>query len=222
MCRWRNWSPILCGASSCGGPGGKKESYQRRIWKTYRRESQVIYPPVAVEAFAWKPPEDYYLIVSELVAYKRLDSAIRVFAKNGRKLRIAGDGPEFKALKRGAPANIEFCGRVSDDELRDLYARCRAFLMPGEEDFGITAVEALASGKPVIALGRGGALEIVPLRDPTCGTFYREATDEALAQAIEQWDARERDVDPEALQAYAARFSEAEFARKMSAVLFAK
>jgi glycosyltransferase involved in cell wall biosynthesis len=198
------------------------ENTRRRIWKTYRRESQVIYPPVAVETFGWKPSEGYYLIVSELVAYKRLDAAIRVFARNGRKLRIAGDGPEFKALKRAASANIEFCGRVSDEQLRELYARCRAFLMPGEEDFGITAVESLASGKPVIALGRGGALETVPLRDPVGGAFYTEASDEALARAIDQWDDREREVDPKAVQAHAARFSEAEFARKMSAVLFGK
>ena len=121
----------------------------------------MISPPVAVETFYSKPSEDYYLIVAELVAYKRVDSAVRVFAKNGRKLRVVGDGPEFKRLKGLASDNIEFCGRVSDDELRELYARCRAFLMPGEEDFGITAVEALASGKPVIALGRGGALRAV-------------------------------------------------------------
>src|SRR5579862_4120459 len=127
---------------------------RRRIWKTYRRESLVIPPPVAVETFYSKPSEDYYLIVAELVAYKRVDSAVRVFAKNGRRLRIAGDGPEFKALRRIAPPNVEFCGRVTDDQLRELYARCRAFLMPAEEDFGITAVEALASGKPVIALGK--------------------------------------------------------------------
>jgi len=198
------------------------ENARRRILKTYRRESQVIHPPVAVQSFGWKPSEDYYLIVSELVAYKRLDAAIRVFARNGRKLRIVGGGPELKALKRAASANIEFCGRVSDDQLHDLYARCRAFLMPGEEVFGIAAVEALASGKPVIALGRGGALETVPVRDPLGGLFYDEASDEALAQAIDRWDDHERDVDPKALQAHAARFSEAEFARKMSAVLFGK
>ncbi|MBZ5611411.1 MAG: glycosyltransferase [Acidobacteriia bacterium] len=192
---------------------------RRRIWKTYRRESEVVNPPVAVETFYNKPPEDYYLIVSEFVAYKRLDAAVRVFARNGRKLRLVGDGPEFKSLKRAATANIEFCGRASDAELRELYARCRAFLMPGEEDFGITAVEALASGKPVIALGRGGALESVPTTDPLGGLLYAQASDEALQQAIEQWDRSEQQVDPRALQAYAARFSETEFARKMAPFL---
>jgi len=194
---------------------------RRRIWKTYRRESSVVHPPVAVETFYWKPPEDYYLIVSELVAYKRLDAAVRVFSKNGRKLRIAGDGPEFKSLKRAAGSNIEFCGRVGESELRELYARSRAFVMPGEEDFGITPVEALASGKPVIALGRGGALETVPTSYPLGGLLYPASTDEALAKAIEQWDVVESQLDPRALQSYAARFSEAEFARGITPILFA-
>jgi glycosyltransferase involved in cell wall biosynthesis len=179
----------------------------------------VVPPPVAVENFYWKPSEDYYLIVSELVAYKQLDMAIRVFAKNGRKLRVVGDGPELRSLRRIAAGNIEFCGRMNHQELRELYARCRAFLMPGEEDFGITAVEALASGKPVIALGRGGVLETVPVADPVGGVFYIEASDQGLCQAIEQWDHYEHQVVPQALQAYAARFSLAEFSRKMKAIL---
>ncbi len=196
------------------------ENVRQRIWKTYRREAMVVHPPVAVESFYWKPPEDYYLIVSELVAYKRLDTAVRAFGRNGRKLRVVGDGPEFRALKRIAAANVEFCGRTSDEELRELYARCRAFLMPGEEDFGITAVEALASGKPVIALGRGGVVETVPVADPVGGLLYGEPTEQALRDAIETWDRREREVIPQALQAYAAKFSESEFAAKMRAILF--
>ncbi len=196
------------------------ENVRRRVWRTYRREAIVIHPPVHVEQFYWKPADDYYLIVSELVAYKRIDSAIRVFARNGRKLKIVGDGPEYKALNRAAKDNIEFCGRVSDAQLRDLYAQCRAFLMPGEEDFGIAAVEALASGKPVIALGRGGALETVPLSDPLGGILYDEPTDASLQHALDTWDRLERDLDPPALQAYAARFSAAEFARNMRAILF--
>jgi glycosyltransferase involved in cell wall biosynthesis len=192
------------------------ENVRRRIEKTYRRESRVIFPPVAVETFYERPSEDYYLIVSELVAYKRIDAAVRVFSRSGRRLRIAGDGPEFAALRRIATSNIDFCGRVADDELRQLYARCRAFLMPGEEDFGIAAVEAMASGKPVIALARGGALETVPALG---GVLYPEATADCLSTAIEEWDSLERNVEPKELQRWAARFSETAFAAKMSPLL---
>jgi glycosyltransferase involved in cell wall biosynthesis len=191
----------------------------RRIWKIYRRESRVIYPPVAVESFFWKEPEDYYLIVSELVPYKRIDTAVRVFAKNGRRLRIVGDGPEYGALRRIAQGNIEFCGRVPDDQLREIYARARAFLMPGEEDFGMTPVEALASGTPVIALGRGGVLETVPIEDPVGGVFYDAPEDEPLARAIEKFERVESRISPRELQAWAARFSEERFAGEMRAII---
>jgi glycosyltransferase involved in cell wall biosynthesis len=189
---------------------------QQRIWKTYRRESTVVHPPVEVDSFYNKPAEDYYLIVGELVAYKRVDSAIAAFARSGRRLKIAGDGPEFRALHQLAShhRNIEFLGRVSDAELRELYARCRALLLPGEEDFGMTPVEALASGKPVVALGRGGALESVPSFG---GVFYQEPAD--LDDAIARLDAMEPSIRPSDLQAWAQRFSEAEFARKMAPVL---
>src|SRR5580704_8313785 len=186
------------------------ENVGRRIWKTYRRKSRVVRPPVRVETFYWRPSEDYYLIVSELVPYKRVDAAVRAFNQNGRRLRVVGDGPEYKALRRSAAANIEFCGHVPGEDLRDLYARCRAFLVPGEEDFTITTVEALASGKPVIGLARGGALEIVP---EFGGLLYDRV--EGLPQAVEHWDDCEAGLDPRALQAYAAQFSETEFARQM-------
>jgi glycosyltransferase involved in cell wall biosynthesis len=192
------------------------ENVRRRISKTYRRESRVVFPPVAVETFYSKPSEDYSLIVSELVNYKCIDAAVRVFSQSGRRLKIAGDGPEIGALRKIAAPNIEFCGRVTDSELRELYARCRAFLMPGEEDFGITAVEALASGKPVIALARGGALETVP---PNGGVLYPEQTDDALRAAIEQWDSFEQNIHPKALQTRAAKFSEAHFAARMRTLL---
>jgi glycosyltransferase involved in cell wall biosynthesis len=191
------------------------ENVQRRIWKTYRRDSHVVRPPVSVEKFYWKTPDDYYLIVSELVPYKCVDIAVRAFNQNGRRLRVVGDGPEYKALRRAAASNVEFCGRVTDEDLRELYARCQAFLMPGEEDFGIAAVEALASGKPVIALARGGALEIVP---EFGGLLYEKP--EGLLRAIECWEGFATDPDPCALQAYAAQFSEKEFAKQMMPILF--
>ncbi len=188
------------------------ENVRRRILRAYRREAEVIHPPVPVECFYWKPPEDYFLVVSELVGYKRIDTAVRTFSENGRRLRIVGDGPEYRALKRLAAGNVEFCGRVSDEELRGLYARCRALVMPGEEDFGMNAVEALASGKPVIALARGGALETV---GEGCGVLYQDS----LADALRRFEEIEPEFRPPDLQAFSARFSEAEFARKMHAAL---
>ena len=191
------------------------ENVKRRIWKTYRREATVIHPPVDIESFRCLPPEDYYLIVSELVPYKRLDIAIRFFSASGRKLRIAGDGPEFARLRKLAASNVEFCGRVPDEDLRNLYARCRAFLMPGEEDFGITAVEAIASGKAVIALGRGGVTEIVP---PEGAFFYESPDEKSLEAAVRRFESAE--IPSSKLQSAAARFSAAEFERKMREVLY--
>jgi len=192
------------------------ENVRTRIWKTYRREAETIHPPVEVETFHWAPSEDYFLAVSELVAYKRIDLLVSHFSRTEQRLRIAGAGPELRRLRAAAPPNVEFLSRVSDAELRDLYARCRAFLLPGEEDFGMTPVEALASGKPVIAYGRGGALETVP---DFGGVFFAYQTQESFSEAMERFERVEADIRPAELQAWAARFSEAEFSRKMAALL---
>jgi glycosyltransferase involved in cell wall biosynthesis len=191
------------------------ENVRGRIAKTYGRESVVVHPPVDIESFRCESPEDYYLIVSELVPYKRVDLAVRCFSASGRKLRIAGDGPEYAHLRAMAASNVEFCGRVPDDELRTLYARCRAFLMPGEEDFGITNVEAIASGKAVIALGRGGVVEIVP---PEGAFFYDSPDERSLEAAVARFESA--DVPAAALQAAAQRFATSEFDRKMREILF--
>ena len=187
---------------------------QTRIWKTYRRESEVIHPPVDVDSFYWRPAEDYFLAVSELVPYKRIDSLVRWFSLTGRRLKIAGAGPEYARLRAMASSNVEFLGRVDDAELRGLYASCRAFLLPGEEDFGMTAVEALASGKPVVALGRGGALETVP---GFGGVFYDEPA--GLTDAMIRLETLEPSIRPAELQAWARQFSEDEFLRKMGDLL---
>ena len=177
---------------------------QLRIWKTWRRRASVIYPPVTVDSFRCEPPRDYYLIVSEMVAYKRVDDAVRAFARSGRKLKIVGLGPEYKSLKRLAARNIEFCGRVPEAQLRDLYAQSTALVVPGEEDFGIAMVEALASGKPVIALARGGAVEIV---QDGCGILYEESIEDAICR----FEAAAHAFEPAFLMARASHFSEQRF-----------
>jgi glycosyltransferase involved in cell wall biosynthesis len=136
-----------------------------------------------------------------------------------RKLKIVGDGPEYKALKNIAGPYVDFCGRVSDLELREIYSRCRALILPGEEDFGIAPVEALASGKPVIALGRGGVLETVPTKNPHAGFFYPEPGETSLAMAVTQFEREESSISPLALRNSVTRFSETRFASQMSRIL---
>ena len=195
------------------------ENVRRRIRRSYRREAEVIYPPVAVETFFWHEAADYYLIVSELAAYKRLDYAVRAFSASGRKLKVVGTGPEYRGLQRIAGRNVEFCGRVSGSELRDLYASCRALLLPGEEDFGISPVEAMASGKPIIAWERGGVVETAQVAGEMGAFLYPLATVESLQGAIERFESAEDRVQPALLQAAAGAFCEAEFLRKFQRLL---
>lgn len=212
-CQLRMWD--FASAARVDEFVANSRNVQRRIWKTYRRESQVVYPPVAVESYHWKPPAEYYLIVSELVAYKRVLDAVQVCSRTGRHLKIVGEGPEYACLKRQAGASVEFCGRVSSEELRALYGRCRALLMPGEEDFGMVAVEAMASGKAVIALGRGGVLESVLAGDGLGGIFYEEPGELGLEEAVNRFEEVESFVQPARLQLWATRFSEARFREEM-------
>ena len=190
------------------------ENVKRRIHRCYRRDAEVIHPPVAVESFFWQEPQDYYLIVSELVPYKRLDVAVQAFSANGRKLKVVGTGPQYRELRRMAASNIEFCGRVPGSELRTLYAASRALVMPGEEDFGITPVESLASGKPVIAWERGGVLETAALAGEGGAFLYPRPTVESLQPAIERFERVESRINPELLQSSTCCFSESEFLRK--------
>jgi glycosyltransferase involved in cell wall biosynthesis len=187
-----------------------------RILRTYRRRSTVVNPPVAVDTFRFKPPEDYFLMVSEMVPYKKLDYAIRWFAQSGQKLKVVGNGPEYKSLRRQAGSAVEFCGRVTDAELSGLYSQCRALIVPGEEDFGIAMVEALASGKPVIAFARGGAMEIV---ENGCGILYPEQNEDSLRVALRSFDRVESFMDPQALINCASKYSETAFRERFLATL---
>ncbi len=219
------WAPFLrlwdCGAATHVDEFiANSRNVQRRIWKAYRRSSDVVYPPVEVDRFFWRPAADYYLIVSELVSYKRINDAVRCFSRSGRRLKIVGDGPEYRALRKMAAGNIEFCGRVAARELREIYAQCRALLMPGEEDFGIVAVEAMASGKPVIALGRGGVLESTPPSEPLAAILYEEAGADFLEQAVRRFERTEQATPHQRLRSWASRFSEGRFASEMRKRLF--
>jgi glycosyltransferase involved in cell wall biosynthesis len=196
------------------------QNVQNRIWRAYRRGSEIIYPPVPVETFYSEPARDYYLIVSELTPYKRIADAVRCFSRTNRRLKIVGQGPEYRSLRSMAGPGIEFCGRVSDAELRELYAHCRAVVLPGVEDFGIVPVEAIASGKPMVALAKGGVLESVPERNPRAGFFYPHPGEDHLAQALNDFEREEPHLSPKAIQAAAARFSTERFETAMRGLIF--
>jgi glycosyltransferase involved in cell wall biosynthesis len=188
---------------------------QSRIRKAYGRDSTVIYPPVECGRFAVSCDDDgYYLIVSALVPYKRIDIAIEAFGSGfGRKLIIVGDGPELSRLKRMASANVSFVDNADDNKVVEYTKKCRALVFPGEEDFGIVPLEAQACGKPVIAFGKGGALETVIGLDRTSndrtnatGIFFYEQSPQALRQAIRQFEKVRDWFDPGKCRDNALRF----------------
>jgi glycosyltransferase involved in cell wall biosynthesis len=192
------------------------ENVQRRIRKHYGRESVVVHPPVNLSRFAVTPASDgSALIVSRLLSYKNIDLAVRAFSGSGRRLVIVGEGPDRPRLERMAGEGIEFVGRLDDNAVRDLYARCRMFILPGEEDFGITPLEAMACGKPVVALARGGATE--SLIEGATGVFFHEESPAALAEAVKRCESIS--WNPDTLRARAMEFSEEAFARKMQGIL---
>ena len=183
---------------------------QSRIRKYYRRDATIIHPPVDVVRFqAVGTSGDYYLCVSRLVGYKRIDVAVDACSRNGRRLVVVGKGPEADNLKSRASRNVEFVGAVSDEELDALYLGCKAFIFPGEEDFGIVMAEAQAAGKPVIAYGKGGATEIV-VPDRT-GVWFMDQDPRALGAAIKRFEQREDGFVPESIRAHAQRFSREQF-----------
>ncbi|MFW6123725.1 MAG: glycosyltransferase [Acidobacteriota bacterium] len=158
-----------------------------RIYKYYRRESEVIHPPVDVQLF--RPGEklkDYYLIVSALVPYKRIDLAVEAFNRKGAILNIVGMGPDYKKLRRQAKSNIRFLGQVSSQDLLKIYQEAKALIMPGEEDFGINSLESQACGVPVIACGRGGATETVV--SGSTGLFFRELNVKDLLSVLDKFE----------------------------------
>jgi glycosyltransferase involved in cell wall biosynthesis len=184
------------------------ETVRSRIAQSYGRESRVIPPPVDTSYYtpagAGVPREDFYLCVSALVPYKRVEHAATACSLTGRRLVVIGEGPERAHLQRVAGPCVQFLGWQPDEVIRDHYRRCRALLFPGEEDFGIVPVEALACGAPVIALGKGGAAETI---EGGIGRTYDASTPEALLEAIEEWEAAGCPNDPVACRRRAEAFS---------------
>ena len=227
LVRWlRRWDRGSSGPDRVTRFVANSRTVAERVHRHYGREARVVYPPVDLEAF--RPdggaPEDYYLMVSSFVPYKREELAVEAFRNLDRPLLIAGDGPRRERVRSGSPPNVVFLGRIPDAALAALYARCRAFVHPQEEDLGIAALEAQASGRPVIAFGRGGATEtVVPIGDPSgapaTGVFFREQTVRALEAAVREFEQAEARFDPRAIRAHAERFGASRFRREIREIV---
>jgi glycosyltransferase involved in cell wall biosynthesis len=195
---------------------------QARIWRFYNRDAPIIFPPVDIQRFApvgrhdpstGSGHSDYFLIVSRLVPYKRINLAVRAFNRLGLPLLIAGAGRDREALEAMANSNITFLGYVPDADLPDLFARCRAYILPGSEDFCIAPVQAMACGRPVIAYADGGAMDTVIPGET--GLHFKEPTSESLTAAVQRFD--ELSFDSAAIRRHAERFDKSVFERKLRA-----
>ncbi len=191
----------------------------RRIEKTYRRQAEVLYPPVDTEGFALETKKsDYYFTISRMVPYKRMDLIVEAFGQMpDKKLIVVGDGPEMNKIKRKAGPNVELMGYQSFEVVRDLMATARAFVFAAEEDFGIVAVEAQACGTPVIAFGRGGALEtVIPGKT---GLLFESQTVASLVEAVEAFETKVHNYEPEVIRSHAECFSRERFRRNLSNIV---
>ena len=201
----------------------------RRIARFWGREADVIHPPVDLARFGVQRVQaeapaaargGYFLWLGALAPYKRVDLAVEAFRRTGQVLWIAGDGQDARLLREGLPPNVRWLGKVPDADVPGLYLGARALVFPGEEDFGIAPLEALASGRPVIALARGGALETLT---PETGVFFDSPTPEALVEALGRFEVFERGFSPARARARAELFSEERFRdairRKVEAVI---
>ncbi|HRH93777.1 MAG TPA: glycosyltransferase, partial [Candidatus Peribacteria bacterium] len=190
----------------------------------WRRDSRVLYPPIGDEWLQPRTPStgamqnpDYFLVVSTLARYKRIDIAVEACNRTGSHLKIVGEGPDMARLKALAGPTVEFYGWRKNDELADLYARAKAVLFAGHEDFGLVPLEAMSCGTPVVAYGQGGATETVI--DGTTGAFFAEPTAGSLADILKNFDRTK--FDPAACVAQAKRFDRATFERGLTAAVAA-
>lgn len=185
----------------------------KRVKKFYRRESTVIHPPVNISRFQISPgPKDYYLCAGQITPYKRIELAVEACTRLSLPLVVIGDGATEK-LKRLAGPTVRFLGSVSDVEMENYFAGCRALLYPGVEDFGIVPLEVMASGRPVIAFARGGALETVV--DKVTGMFFHEQTVEALVAALEEFEKSCAQFRPFEIRAHAMKFDSGRFEKEL-------
>jgi len=186
-----------------------------RIKRIYKRDAEVIYPPVDTSKFTVSTTDEgYFLIVSALVPYKRIDIAIQAFNKLGERLLIIGTGPEEKRLKSIAGKNVEFLGWQNSENLPNFYANCRALIFPGVEDFGIVPLEAMASGKPVIAYAKGGALEsVIDTKELSTGVFFYEQNVDSLSEALKEFENKR--FDPSVIRKHAEKFDLRVFEKKI-------
>jgi glycosyltransferase involved in cell wall biosynthesis len=215
MARLRAWDHAA--AQRVGHFIAISREIQARISAVYGRESSLIYPPVETARFAPSAVvEDYYLVVSRLIPYKRIDLAVEACTRLGLPLKVGGRGRDMDALREKAGPTVEFLGYVPDDALPDLMARAKAFLFPGLEDFGITPVQAQAAGRPVIAYAGGGALDTVIPGET--GLLFPEQTVESLCAALQTFEALSAAAfSVRRLRAHAERFDRAVFERDLNA-----
>lgn len=193
------------------------ENCQSRVKKIYGADSKVLYPFVDTEQYNTNKSfnGDYYLIISRLNKYKKVDIAAQAFKKNGRKLKIVGIGPQFDTIRKEAGENIEILGKVSDALLESLLAGCRGLIITAEEDFGMTSIEAQALGKGVIAFGAGGSLEtVIPGKT---GNYFTLQTAQSLNQALEVFENLK--IDPQDCYENAKRFSKEKFREKLLCIV---
>jgi glycosyltransferase involved in cell wall biosynthesis len=206
--RWRQWDWIA--AQRVDRYLANSRATQKRISTYFGRESSVVYPPVEIDRFSPGTPRDYYLVLSELMPHKRIQTAIEAFNRLRRPLVVVGDGPDARRLRRLAGPTVRLLGRVDDAHVAQLLANCRALVVTAVEEFGIAAVEAQAAGRPVIAFEAGGAMETV--EEGVTGAFWRGGPDE-LATAVVQFD--EASIDPRDCIANARRFGTSRFRQEL-------
>jgi glycosyltransferase involved in cell wall biosynthesis len=211
--RWRQWDWIA--AQRVDRYVANSNLTAARIRRYFGRESTVLHPPVELERFSPGAVGGHYMVLAELMAHKRIDVAVKAFNALGRELVVVGDGPELRRLRRLAGPTVHFTGRVPDARVAELLRSARALVVTAREEFGIAAVEALASGRPVIALGSGGVLESV--REGETGAYYPESDPAALAAVVASFDPLS--IDPAECVAAARRFGTERFQAALRAIV---